>query len=93
MDDPLRILGPYRLLDPLRRGGMGVVYRAEHVETGHTVALKTVHVPQDALLQGLRREIQALARLRHPGIVRILDEGVEVRPLEHQGRPIRLLRL
>jgi eukaryotic-like serine/threonine-protein kinase len=71
------VIGPYELLETLGRGGMGVVYRARHVETGEAVALKTVRVPSAALLQGLRREIHALARLRHPGIVRIVDEGVD----------------
>src|SRR5262245_29735040 len=54
---------------------MGVVYRAVH-QDGRLVALKTVHLAAGDPLAGLRREIHALARLRHPGIVRILDEGV-----------------
>ena len=74
MDAEQRI-GPYRLLEPLGRGGMGVVYRAAH-DDGRLVALKTVRLAAENQLAGLRREIHALARLRHPGIVRILDEGV-----------------
>ncbi|MBI2567795.1 MAG: protein kinase [Candidatus Schekmanbacteria bacterium] len=58
-------------------GAMGAVYRAQHVQSGLEAALKTVHVPRQGILPMLRREIQALARLRHPGIVRILDSGTE----------------
>src|SRR5262249_22281890 len=52
-------------------------YRAEHLQSGQAVALKTVLGPGLGLLQSLRREIYALARIRHPGVVRILEEGVE----------------
>jgi serine/threonine protein kinase/tetratricopeptide (TPR) repeat protein len=69
-------LGGYRISGILGRGGMGVVYRAEHPETRAPVALKTVRVPSEPLLASIRREIHALRRLRHPGIARILDEGV-----------------
>ena len=70
-------LGPFRLLEPLGRGGMGIVYLAEHQDGGAQVALKTVVVPDARLLQSIRREIFALAQLQHPGIVRILEHGVE----------------
>ena len=70
-------LGSYRLLGILGQGAMGVVYRAEHIDTRRPAALKTVTVPRLGLLQSIRREIHALARLRHPGIVPILNEGVQ----------------
>ena len=70
-------IGPYRILGTLGRGGMGLVYRAQHLRTGAFAALKTVQVPRANQLQSVRREIHAMAQLRHPGVVRILDEGVE----------------
>ena len=60
---------------------MGVVYRAQHVETGQPAALKTVLLANRNLLSSIRREIHALAGIRHPAIVRILDEGL------HEGLP------
>jgi len=81
MGTPLQRVGPYRILDVLGRGGMGVVYRAEHAASGARVALKMVSALDPLRLEGLRREIHALARLRHPGIVRVLEEGL------HMGEP------
>ncbi|MBI2568712.1 MAG: protein kinase [Candidatus Schekmanbacteria bacterium] len=69
-------LGPYRLLDVLGSGGMGVVYRGVHRDTGQVAAIKTVRLPRSGILASLRREIHALSRLRHPGIVRIFHHGV-----------------
>ncbi len=68
--------GPYRVVGQLGVGGMGVVHRAVHRETGALAALKTVRVQDPALLAGLRREMRALSRLSHPGIVRIVDVGL-----------------
>jgi serine/threonine protein kinase/tetratricopeptide (TPR) repeat protein len=75
------VIGAYRLLSTLGAGGMAVVYRAEHVATGQPVALKTVRIPDGSRLGSIRREIQALSQLHHPGVVRILDEGL------HEGLP------
>src|SRR5262245_53011387 len=74
-------IGPYQLLEPLGRGGMGLVYRAVHRRTERVVALKTVRVRSARLLGSIRREIQALAYVRHPYVVRVLDEGL------HEGVP------
>ena len=70
-------IGPYRILGPLGEGGMGVVYRARHGDSGESVALKTVRVPHAGMLGSIRREIHALSRIRHPGIVTFVDAGVE----------------
>lgn len=70
-------IGPYRVLYELGRGGMGVVYRAVRDDGGPEVALKMPSKEMSQLFGSVRREIHALGRLRHPGVVRILDEGVE----------------
>jgi eukaryotic-like serine/threonine-protein kinase len=70
-------IGPYRLEEELGRGGMGVVHRGVHERSGEHVALKSVRVPHEGMLQGIRREIHALSRLRHPGVVRIHEQGLE----------------
>src|SRR5687768_10767724 len=72
-----RDLGPYEILGPLGAGGMGVVYRARDRRSGEQAAIKTVLAPDETVLQSLRREIRALARIRHPDVVRILYEGVQ----------------
>lgn len=70
-------LGPYRLVEELGRGGMAVVYRGVHLETGQVAAIKTVFLPRGNRLAGLRAEVQALKRIQHPGVVRILDSGLD----------------
>lgn len=69
-------VGPYEVLDQLGRGGMGVVFRARHIQSGKLYALKTVKAPNPHLLSSIRREIQRLRRLSHPGVVQLRDEGV-----------------
>lgn len=54
---------------------MGVVYSARHAETGQEVALKTI-VSADGAVSGILREIYALSQVRHPGVVRIVGDGV-----------------
>ncbi|MFW5968412.1 MAG: serine/threonine protein kinase, partial [Persicimonas sp.] len=74
LDNPRRI-GPYRLLDELGEGGMGVVFRAIHVESGDRVALKTTRTFDSRAIAGLRREARILAELDHPGVVSLIDRG------------------
>src|SRR5579871_5590498 len=76
-----RTVAGYRLVEALGYGGAGIVYRAVHQASGAEVALKTVRLSAPGALSSIRREIQALGRVRHPGVVRILDHGVE------EGRP------
>jgi serine/threonine protein kinase/WD40 repeat protein len=68
----------YEILGELGRGGMGIVYKARHLGLGRTVALKVL---RPDLWTGeaesrLRREAEALTRVRHPLIVQIYDVGV-----------------
>lgn len=69
--------GHYSVEAEIGRGGMGVVYRARHRETGATVAIKTVEAQSADILSNIRREIHALRRASHPGLIEVLDHGVE----------------
>jgi tRNA A-37 threonylcarbamoyl transferase component Bud32 len=74
------VMGRYRLIEPLGRGGMGRVYRAHDDLLDRPVAVKLIY--DDAVSdRDLRRacavEARAAARLSHPGVVRILDSGFD----------------
>src|SRR5690349_8732111 len=71
--------GRYRLVGQLAMGGMGVVYRAEHVTVGKVVALKFPHevlVVNPDFMKRFEREAAAMSRLTHPHIVSVVDYGV-----------------
>lgn len=70
-------IGPFLIEEILGKGGMGVVYKARHASTNEIVALKTVRLLNEGFLQRIRREIVALTRINHPGIVRIIDSGID----------------
>src|SRR5690606_2231946 len=67
----------YEVLGPLGVGGMAHVFRARDNHLERTVALKALrpHLTE-ADSERFRREIRALARLNHPGIVTIYDLGL-----------------
>jgi len=68
----------YQVLGELGRGGMGIVYRARHVQLDKEVALKVLS-PQMASRRGLAAqfvvEARAACRARHPNIVDVTDFG------------------
>jgi eukaryotic-like serine/threonine-protein kinase len=72
-------IGPYRIECPIGAGGMGDVYRAERADGAYrqTVALKVLRLGYrtSEMVRRFRIEREALARLTHPDIARILDGG------------------
>jgi serine/threonine protein kinase len=71
-------IGPYRLLERLGEGGMGVVYRASQREpVRREVALKIIRPGMDSGLVAARfdAERQALSLMEHPNIARVVDAG------------------
>ncbi|MBY0229238.1 MAG: serine/threonine protein kinase [Gemmataceae bacterium] len=69
-------LGPYKVLKPIGKGGMGVVYLAEHGELGRKVAVKVLaseRVTEPGAIERFRREARAAGALDHPNIVRAHD--------------------
>ncbi|HEU0028884.1 MAG TPA: serine/threonine-protein kinase [Ktedonobacterales bacterium] len=73
-----RHLGDYLLEAELGRGTMGVVYRAQHVTTGHPFAVKALIPALSAdltFVTRFMREAAVAAQLRHPNIVRVYESG------------------
>lgn len=77
---PGTLVGRYRIVRELGRGGMAVVYLAERADGQfeQQVALKLLKrgVDTDEVVGRFDQERQILARARHPGIARLLDGGV-----------------
>jgi serine/threonine-protein kinase len=70
--------GRYRVQARLGTGGMGVVYRVEHLHLGKTAAMKVLAPDTAAKPEALRRfrlEAQAVSKLNHPNIVQTFDFG------------------
>ncbi|MEK7487256.1 MAG: serine/threonine-protein kinase [Planctomycetota bacterium] len=75
-----KTFGHYQILEELARGGMGIIYKAYHPMLNKTFALKVLIAGEDASEQALKRfhrEIQATAKLKHPGIIQVVDSGQE----------------
>jgi len=81
------LVGPYRTLRELGRGGMGSVYLAERMDdpTGPCVAIKILppDLQTDRSLRRFHEEQHILASMEHPAIARLLDGGVSDRALPY----------
>ncbi|CAB5712558.1 Serine/threonine-protein kinase pknB [Delftia tsuruhatensis] len=70
------VIPDYELLETLGSGGYGTVYRARHLRTGASVAIKVVKIqPGGRQVERFHRETQLCAALHHPHIVQLLDKG------------------
>jgi serine/threonine protein kinase len=71
------VIGSYRIEECIGRGGMGVVYRGQHLQLPRTVAIKSIDARAPADLRRLRsrfeKEAYIQSQLDHPGIVKIYD--------------------
>ena len=84
-------IGPYKLLQELGSGGMGVVYMAEQsAPVERRVALKIIKPGMDThqVIARFEAERQALAMMDHPNIARVLDAGTT-----DAGRPYFVMEL
>jgi len=84
-------IGPYKLLEQIGEGGMGVVYMAEQQEpVRRMVALKIIKPGMDSgqVLARFEAERQALALMDHPNIARVLDANATA-----DGRPFFVMEL
>ncbi len=67
----------YKIVSVLGGGGMGAVYRAEHLALGSEFALKVLHVgtSSDEVVKRFQREARALAKIRSPRVAQVTDFG------------------
>jgi serine/threonine protein kinase len=71
-------VGKYKLHEIVGRGGMGVVYRAEHIYIGKEVAVKILHEGfggREESIKRFLREARAASLINHPNIVDVTDFG------------------
>jgi serine/threonine-protein kinase len=82
--EPVAVIAGYEILEPLGRGGMGVVYKARQIGLRRVVALKMIQAgteEEPGAQARFHTEAQAVAQLQHANIVQIYEIG------EHEGRP------
>ena len=90
-DRPGSVIGPYKLLQEIGEGGMGVVYMAEQSRpVKRRVALKIIKPGMDSrhIVARFEAEQQALAMMEHPNVARVLDAGTTA-----AGRPYFAMEL
>jgi serine/threonine protein kinase len=75
-------LGPYEIIAPVGKGGMGEVYRARDPRLNRDVAIK---VSGAQFTERFEREAKAIAALNHPNICQIYDVGPNYLALLQSG--------
>ncbi len=65
-------LGPYEIVEPIGKGGMGAVYRARDTRLGRDVAVK---VSDQKFGERFEREARVISSLNHPNICTLFDVG------------------
>jgi serine/threonine protein kinase/regulator of sirC expression with transglutaminase-like and TPR domain len=89
--DPGTVIGPYKLLEQIGEGGMGLVYVAEQQQpVNRRVALKIIKPGMDSrqVIARFEAERQALAMMEHPNIAKVHDGGATP-----EGRPYFVMEL
>src|SRR3954471_10601999 len=90
-EKPGTIVGPYKILQQIGEGGMGVLFMAEQLHPiRRTVALKIIKPGMDTrqVIARFEAERQALAMMDHPNIAKVLDAGTT-----ESGRPYFVMEL
>jgi serine/threonine protein kinase/Tfp pilus assembly protein PilF len=93
-EGPGTVIGPYKLLQEIGEGGMGVVWMAEQTQpVQRKVALKIIKAGLDSrhVLARFEAERQALALMDHPNIAKVLDAGT-IAPISDLGLEIADLK-
>ena len=89
-DDELTMLGPYKILETVGRGGFAMVYKVA-APTGEIRAAKVLlqsHVNDSVVCERFRREMEILKKIDNPQIVRFYDSGET-----SEGRPYFIMDL
>jgi serine/threonine protein kinase len=72
------MIGPYRIVEKIGRGGMATVYKAHHAALARYVAIKVLPdflAAEPGFKERFQQEAVAVAKLRHPNILAVFDYG------------------
>jgi eukaryotic-like serine/threonine-protein kinase len=72
------MIGPYRVVEQVGRGGMATVYKAHHAALARYVAIKVLPeflAGEEGFKERFQQEAVAVAKLRHPNILAVFDYG------------------
>src|SRR5262245_41591534 len=91
IERPGTVIGPYKLMEQIGEGGMGLVFVAEQLQPiRRRLALKVIKPGMDSrqVIARFEAERQALALMDHPNIARVIDGG-----MTPSGRPYFVMEL